>query len=537
MLPNRRQPKSDPMMYVNLHHELFGHVVRMLISEMAVGLGDQNAAVLVPLPPCNCLEIDAEFDRPCDKTAAESAGRIMRNACEGVLIFGAPSSGKTSGSGYSFSQAFLTAGFGGLVMTAKTDEAKRWVRRCAQAGRADDCVLVTVNGPHKLNVLAYESQRPGTRIGLTDDLIAFFRVLIAVVSKRIEPGINEEFWINSTNTLMRNLFDVFLLAGEPLTIDSLVKFITVAPQKRVGEWQKIPFFGRLLVQAEKGATLPEDRRIYKNCLAYWTAAYPDIAEATRSGITTGFTSMANVLSGRGIHELISGETTLTPESILSGKIVILDLSLKECGQGGLLIQAAWKYLLQRAIERRSDKGLDTARPVFIWEDEGHMFYSKHDIDFQPTARDCRAAHVIISQSLHNFYQLGHNRDAVLGVFATMNTQVFHANGDLETNKWASEKIGTELTTLVDVSISQEPKRETQPRHWFWDMGRPIEKESKSSSSVKQHREKVIQPEEFAMLKKGGDGFCEGVVSWLSHPFKANQGRPFCLKIFEQEPRE
>ena len=69
------------------------------------------------------------------------------------------------------------------------------------------------------------------------------------------------------------------------------------------------------------------------------------------------------------------------------------------------------------------------------------------------------------------------------------------------------------------------------------MGRPIEKESKSSSSVKQHRDKIFQPEQFAMLKKGGDGFCEGIVSWLSHPFKSNQNRPFCQKVFEQEARE
>lgn len=461
----------------------------------------------------------------------------LKDACEGVLIFGAPSSGKTSGSGNMFSQAFLAAGFGGLVMTAKTDEAKRWVRRCARAGRADDCVLVSLDGPHKLNVLAYESQRPRKQIGLTHDLISFFRILIAVVSKRAASGAMEEFWINATDQLMRNLFDVFLLAGEPLTIDGLIKFVTVAPQKRVTEWQDIPFFSSLLLRADKAATSPEDRRIYKSCLDYWTVNYPGIANATRSGITTGFTAMADVLSGRGIHELISGETTLTPESILSGKIVILDLSLKDCGQGGLLIQAAWKYLLQKAIERRSDKGLDTARPVFIWEDEGHMFYSKHDIDFQPTARDCRAAHIIISQSLHNFYQLGHSKDAILGVFATMNTQVFHANGDLETNQWASEKIGTEITTLVDVSFSQEPKKEDQPRHWFWDMGRPRETEPKSSSSVKQQRDKVIQPEQFAMLKKGGDGFCEAVVSWLSHPFKANKDRPFCLKVFKQEEKE
>jgi hypothetical protein len=213
---------------------------------------------------------------------------------------------------------------------------------------------------------------------------------------------------------------------------------------------------------------------------------------------------------------------------LSGKIVILDLPLKDCGQGGLLVQAAWKYLFQRAIERRADKGKPTARPVFLWEDEGHLFFSQHDIDFQPTARDCRAAHVILSQSLHNFYQLGHNQHAVQGVFATMNTQIFHANGDLETNKWASEKLGTELKTRVNLSIAPEPQV------GFWEQFKP--RKSNTTTSISKQRESILPPEAFAQLKKGGDGICQAVILWVSHAFTVNDNQPFCIKTFEQQPK-
>jgi hypothetical protein len=475
-----------------------------------------------------------------DFGAGESGEDIwqVKDACEGVLILGAPGSGKTSGSGFAFASAFLTAGFGGLVLAAKPDEAKRWQNLCARYGRAGDCVVVTSGGPHKLNVLAYETQRPGDRLAMTDDLIAFFRVLIAIVSKRTSTQGKDDFWTNATNQLMRELFDVFLLAREPMTIDSLARFVTKAPEEPTENWRGIPFFGSVLERAEAGVKSQEDERVFRCSLEYWTETYPGIAPVTRSGIVLGFTAMANALSGRGIHELISSETTLTPEMILSGKIVILDLPIKDCGQGGLLIQAAWKYLFQRAVERRADKGKETARPVFLWEDEGHMFFSQHDIDFQPTARDCRAAHVILSQSLHNFYQLGHNQHAVQGVFATMNTQIFHANGDLETNKWASEKMGTTMKTLVNVSISSQPKRPTQPKHWLFDaFKQDNERESTSSTSINQHREKVFQPESFSQLKKGGDGTCHAVVLWVSHQFKANKGRPFCVKVFGQDNKQ
>jgi len=161
------------------------------------------------------------------------------------------------------------------------------------------------------------------------------------------------------------------------------------------------------------------------------------------------------------------------------------------------------------------------------EDEGHLFFSQHDIDFQPTARDCRAAHVLISQSLHNFYQLGHNPHAVQAVLATLNTQIFHANGDLETNKWASEKIGTTLKMHVSISIASEPQQ------GFWDQFRPHK--SNTTTSLSQQRESVLQPEAFSQLKKGGDGITQAVILWVSHAFASNKGQPFTITTFEQQP--
>jgi len=123
-------------------------------------------------------------------------------------------------------------------------------------------------------------------------------------------------------------------------------------------------------------------------------------------------------------------------------------------------------------------------------------------------------------------------------FATMNTQVFHANGDLETNKWASEKMGTAMKTVVNVSVSSQPKHSSKPRHWFFDAFKPDdERESTSSASLNQHREAIFQPEAFAQLKKGGDGSCQAVVLWVSHQFNCNEGRPFRVTVFQQDDNQ
>jgi len=460
----------------------------------------------------------------------------IRDACEGTLIFGAVGSGKTSGSGSAIARAFLQAGFGGLVLTAKPDEARRWLRMCRETGRMEDCVHLTPGSGHKLNFLQYETQRPGERLAVTDDLIALFRCLLEVISQNGQKGgRNEEFWNNATDQLMRKLFDIFLLAGEPLSLDRLVRFMNRVPKDSKTNWREDVAFGRIIALAETNAKKgsDEDKRIFQEAFEYWTRDYPLITEGTQSGIITSVSAMADNLSGRGIHEMLGTTTNLTPEMILSGKIVILDIPLKGNVKSGLMVQAIWKLLFQQAAERRADKGLPTARPAFLWEDEGHLFFSHNDTNFQPTARDIRAPHVIISQNLHNFLQRGHNEHAFYAVFAAMNTYIFHTNGDLETNRWASAHIGEIRKLKLTTDGLLRPMRD---KDITFSQRRPEEVENVGKMSITEDKKAAMPPEDFAKLKRGGDGTCEAVLVWLSHQFAANNYRNFCVLTFEQEPR-
>jgi hypothetical protein len=104
----------------------------------------------------------------------------LKNAFEGLLILGRTGSGKTTGSGFTFAEALLRAGFGGLVLTVKKGEAEHWRRLCAACGRQQDLVVVRRGGDWKLNVLAYEAQRPGQGIGLAENLTSFCRNLLHI---------------------------------------------------------------------------------------------------------------------------------------------------------------------------------------------------------------------------------------------------------------------------------------------------------------------------------------------------------------------
>ncbi len=85
--------------------------------------------------------------------------------------------------------------------------------------------------------------------------------------------------------------------------------------------------------------------------------------------------------------------------------------------------------------------------MFWFVDEAHEMVCNYTPEFLATARSARVASVLISQNKPNYLaamggEAGRHRvDAFLG---NMGTKIFHANGDPETNKWASDMISEEL---------------------------------------------------------------------------------------------
>ena len=454
---------------------------------------------------------------------------------------GATGSGKTSGSGAAIAEAFLRSGFGGLVLTVKKNEAEHWRRLCAHCGRENDFVVVKRGGEKRFNVLAYEAQRPGQGGGLSANLVAFCRNLLSISSRSKGEGINEQFWQNATDQLLNATFDLFLLAGGAITFDRLADFIAAAPTNHAPSdeeaWLKIPVFGDVLAKAKASIANAEDMRIFRRTTDYWFKIYPGLSSKTRTSITLGVFALLDAFRGRDIPDIISSDTNITPESILSGKICVLDLPLKEMGHTGLLLQSAWKYSFQMALERQSNAGDSRRRPVFLWEDEGQYFFSEHDHHFQDTARSARVSRVILSQNLHNFYkQFGQGgAEAANSVFGNLTTKIFHANPDPLTNEWAARHFGQEIHSRVTISHSPPPPR--PPSGDLIDtLSNAWNPPSSTGVSTTEHWEPAIRPEEFNLLRNGGpeNNFqVDAFITWIGTAGRYE--RHFAPITFEQNP--
>ena len=424
----------------------------------------------------------------------------IKDACEGTIIFGATGSGKTSGSGGALARSFLSAGFGGLVLCAKPDEPALWQGYAAEAGRGSDVVMFGAGGSWAFNFMTYESLRSGAGAGLTENLVTLFMEVASIGSGDARSRGGDPFWERAMRSLIRNCVDVLVMAGEPVSLHAMFDVVRTAPADMASlsspQWKSRSSCWRHLELA-RGRALGTPWEIdCREVAGYWLSHFPTLGEKTRGSIVAMFSTLAEALMRGKMRELFCEETTLTPEDVIGGRIVIVDLPVKEWSEVGRMAAVLWKYSLQKAVERRADNGDGRGRPLFIWADECQHFASRYDPMFQATARSSRAASVYLTQNYPSLATaLGGGSDGRAladSLIGNMGTKVFHANSDRETNQLAADLVGRRLQFLRSFGASSSLSLGSQPGAG-----------SSLSRGRSESMDYEIQPMEFSSLRKGG----------------------------------
>jgi hypothetical protein len=184
-------------------------------------------------------------------------------------------------------------------------------------------------------------------------------------------------------------------------------------------WQQESALFALLQQAEAKACDHPEWELITN---YWMRERPALASKTRETIDADFTGMFDPLTRGKIGELFGSGTNLTPDDILDGKVVVIDIPIAKYREVGQYAALIWAQLFQRAVDRRSYEA-PSGRPVFLWEDEAHYFTIEQDALFQTTARSKGISVDRLTQNLPNFLDAygrdgKHKVDTLLGNYAT-----------------------------------------------------------------------------------------------------------------------
>lgn len=445
---------------------------------------------------------------PDGKTKLPENYWSINDAFQGTQIFGATGSGKSSGSGQSLARAFMDANFGGLVLTAKTDEIFAWRKYAEAADRLDDLLIVDDSARFRFNFLGYELNRPGVGAGHTENIVNLFCSVLEASERRSgQGGPNDGYWQRALKQLLRNAIDLTVIATGNLDLPKLYRIIATAPRSAEEaaseEWQNDPLCdcSAALELAEKNAKEKDRENDFAMARDYWLREFPCLAPDTRSGIVSTFTSMADCFLRGVLRRLFCTDTNFGPESSFEGKVIVLNLPVKEYNELGQFAQVLFKYVWQRAVERRIPPQIDrklaeeTIRPVFLWADESQFFANSYDAHFQSTARSSRAATVYLTQNLPSYMATfgGSNSRAEVEAFVgNLQTKIFHANGDPVTNNWAADSIGKTMQMRYSGGMSE------QLGHAGPNVG------LSQSAGGQQQMDLVVQPQEFTMLRSGGE---------------------------------
>ncbi len=430
----------------------------------------------------------------------------LNDAFQGVQVFGGTGSGKSSGSGQAIARAFLEANLGGLVLTAKTDELFTWQEYARASGRETDLLIIDETAKYRFNFLSYELKRKGTGAGHTENIVNLFAsVLEASERKHGQGGGNDTYWQRTLKQLLRNAVDLAVIAADDLDLPSLYRIITSAPRSAAEaidpKWQAESACYTLIEVAEGNARTRNRESDFELTRDYWLKEFPSLANETRSVIVSTFTSMADCFLRGMLRSLFCTDTNFRPEDTFDGKIIILNLPVKEHNELGQFAQVLFKYVWQRAVERRIPPRIDrtqaeaTIRPVFLWADESQFFVNSYDALFQSTARSSRACTVYLTQNLPSYFAVfgGANSRAEVEAFVgNMVTKIFHANGDPTTNNWAADSIGRTRQMQYYGGMSETLARSSGPPGG-----------SNQSAGGSQVVEYLVQPQEFTMLRTGG----------------------------------
>lgn len=438
---------------------------------------------------------------------------LLRN----LAIFGSSGSGKTSSSGKHLARAILRQGRGngGLILCATPSDARMWRRLFADAGRRNDLIEFSPSQSQRFNFLDYEMRHGGQTRNITKLITTIGETLRSSDSK---GGENGDIWEREQERMLYSGVQVVKVATGKVSAPDLQQFIAGAantPEEISSEQWQAGFHQQCIRAAYLAPKSPVDAHDCQLAFDYWLSEIPRMASKTRSSILVGVNGILHVFNTGIVRELVSGPTTISPDDMLDGKWIMVNMSPAEWGDPGSFTNVGWKYLTQKMVLRR-DAGEGDPINV-IWCDEAQQFVNSFDSQYLAQCRGHQGCMIFLTQSLSGLYatlkgQTGrHQADALMANFGHV---IVHACDPI-TAEWASSKLGKTLQTFIGGSMA--------PQTDLWDelMGR-----SQYTGNFSEHFESVLQPQVFMNgLRTGGRAnglLCDAILIRNGQPFSNGQ---------------
>lgn len=442
----------------------------------------------------------------------------------GVFISGMTGSSKSTSSAKHLARSLVRLGCGGLILTVK-NELAMWRTLCEQEGRLDDLVVFSPQNDWRFDPIAFEVERKGPGAGQVENVVHLLSRLVDFTSRDRSQGgrDNEPYWRNACLRLLRNGVGALILSRGSMSVLDLYRLVISAPQSlddvRSEQWRASSFCFRTLSEAEGRALNASECGDLEIIADYWLVEFPALSEKTRSVIVSQFTATCDCLLRGTLRDRFCNGSNITPQAAEDGRLILVDMSLKEYGVTGLYANLLWKAAFQRSIERRDLR--ESPRGVFLWADEGHFLLQPEDCLFQSTCRSARCASILITQNIANLdVALGSGdagRAEAESLLSNFGTLIFHCNNCQRTNTLAAELIGRERTLMASGSVNHATDDEiTALLGLDWPA-----RNGNTSAGFSEQLQYIVEPSVFTRLRAGGPAH-----QWLADTIVIKSGDTF-----------
>ena len=380
-------------------------------------------------------------------------------ACTHSLILGTTGSAKSSTSYRKIILAALKAGSGGLFCTAKPEDAEAIRGYCVEAGRSTS--LIDWNGRNGgINVLAYELARTGNLNDVVGLLSAMFEIVRDTGSSPAKAS--EQFWVDAPNQVFRASVPIVYGATGTVRAGDLLAFVRSAPSSREEmhdpQWQARSIFGQMFDAAARrlkerpipGFSAEDGQR----AMDYWENDFCRLDAKTAGNIRISVTTLLSRFETGLLKDALCSDTTIVPELLFSGAILLLNFPVQTHGDDGAIAQKIVKYLCQKVILTRNAMAPTMReRMIVIGADEAQNFLFR-DAEFLAQCRSSMTMCVFATQSLPTLYaKIGgdHPHDRAHHLASNFNNIILHSSACAETNEWFARKLGRTIHLRQNVS--------------------------------------------------------------------------------------
>lgn len=444
------------------------------------------------------------------------------DAVIGCLIFGSPGSGKSSASGKTLRDSYLTCdwaghkGYGFLVLTAKVTETDSWRTAVKEAGRENDLIIVNEDNGWKCNLISYLLEKGETPEQVVKRIVKAVKSSAGTIDQ--QSGGAAEYFNKAFEQLLLNSITLLHAVDENVTFSNIYLLVRNVPLNP----EKINFIKTATPESLRGASLEEQASIsffdacaiaaidmlrngnasyeVKEALQYFFSDYARMPETQRQAVYSTFTANIDPLA-RGIYnELFSNETNFTPEDSRKGGIIILDLPVNRYDYVGKFTQNFFKNIwLSDMMKEAPD---DNTLICSVWMDEYQNFIEESDMVAFSQSREYLIAPVVITQNLPSLFARTNDKQSLArGISGSLVNKIFHANNDVDTNKWASEMIGYEMKEKYSYSANAAGGVPDFFNDMIFENPNP-----RTSSNISQSREYKLEPNFFNTLARGGHDY-------------------------------